>query len=57
VLLIRTTSASGEKNQPLTWEEAGIKQPLSWDYADIPTTPAKPAASSQLMVGITGKSA
>jgi len=57
VLLIRTTSASGQKNQPLTWEEAGIKQPLSWDYADIPTTPAKPAASSQLMVGITGKSA
>jgi len=29
---------------------------LGWDYADMPTTPAKPAASSQLVVGITEKS-
>ena len=56
-LRFRTTSASGEKNQPLTWEEAGSKQPLSWDYADMPAMPAKPAASSQLVVGITEKSA
>jgi hypothetical protein len=51
------TSASGEKNQPLTWEEAGSKQRLGWDYADMMATPAKPAACSQLMVGITEKSA
>jgi len=30
---------------------------LSWDYADMPAMPAKPAASSQLVVGITEKSA
>jgi hypothetical protein len=55
-LLIRTTSASGEKNQPLTWEEAGSKPLLSWDYADMLATPAKSVAPSQLMVGITAKS-
>jgi hypothetical protein len=57
VPLIRTTSAPGEKNQPLTWEEAESKQPLGWDYADMPATPANPAASSQRLVGITEKSA
>jgi len=46
-----------EKNQPLTWEEAGSKQRLGWDYADMTATPAKPTACSQLMVGITEKSA
>jgi hypothetical protein len=30
---------------------------LGWDYADMAATPAKPAASSQLVVGITEKSA
>jgi hypothetical protein len=45
-LLFRTTIASGEKNQPLTWRNADGKPPLSWDYADLLTMPAKPAACS-----------
>jgi hypothetical protein len=31
--------------------------PLSWDYADLLTMPAKPAAHPQHMVGITAMSA
>jgi hypothetical protein len=56
-LLIRTTSAYGEKNQPLTWQETVSKPSLSCDYADLLTRPAKPGAYSQHMVGITEKSA
>jgi hypothetical protein len=52
-----TIEANHQPLTPLTWEEAGSKQPLSWDYADMPAMPAKPAASSQFVVGITEKSA
>jgi hypothetical protein len=45
------------KNQPLTSREAGGKHPLNWDYADLMALPAKPAARSHHMVGITAMSA
>jgi hypothetical protein len=55
-LLIRTTSASGEKNQPLTWQDADVIPLMSWDYADSPGLPARPVAHSQRLVGITALS-
>jgi len=48
---------SGEKNQPLTWQDADVIPLMSWDYADSPGLPARSAARSQQMVGITVMSA
>jgi hypothetical protein len=41
----------------MTWRKTGGKPSPSCDYADLPALPAKPAANSQLLVGITEMSA
>jgi hypothetical protein len=53
----RRSARPEEENQALTWREADGKPPPRCDYADLLALPAKSAAYSQLVVGITEKSA